>query len=77
MFADFLRVLFFPLVGSAAMAAVVFAVRERLTGLPGVVELVVLVGVGAAVYGVVMFGLERQVGIGLDEMYRTIRNSVR
>jgi hypothetical protein len=29
------------------------------------------------VYGVVMFGLERQVGIGLDEMYRTIRNSVR
>ena len=76
-FVDFLRLLAFPLLGSAVMAAVVFAVRERLTGLPGVVELLVLIAVGAVVYGVVMFGLERQVGIGLDEMYRTIRNSVR
>lgn len=76
-FRDFLRLLSFPLVGSAVMAAVVLLVREQVTGVPGAVELGVLVVVGAVVYGVVMFALERRIGIGLDEIYRTIRNGVR
>ncbi|ESP87361.1 lipopolysaccharide biosynthesis protein [Candidatus Halobonum tyrrellensis] len=76
-FRAFARLLSFPLFGSAVMGGVVLLVRDRIVGVPAIAELILLVITGAVVYAAVMLGLERRLGIGLDEMYTAVQNSVR
>lgn len=75
-FSKFVRILAYPVFGSAVMGAAVYAVRERLVDVPPLAELAVLVLLGVAVYGGVMFLLERSLGIGLDRVYRIFQNEV-
>ena len=71
------RLLAYPLFGSVVMGGAVLFARERLVGLPAVAELVLLVALGAVVYAGVMLGLERRLGIGLADVYATVRSGVR
>ncbi len=66
------RILSYPAVGSVVMGIVVYALRERIDGIPLVAELLLLMLTGVLVYGTVILGLERQFGIGLDRLYRIV-----
>lgn len=68
----FARLLSYPALASAAMGIVVYALRERIDGIPLLAELVLLILAGVLAYGVVILGLERQFGIGLDRLYRIV-----
>lgn len=68
----FAQILSYSALGSAVMGMVVYALRERIGGLPLVGELLVLILAGAIVYAIVILGLERQFGIGLDQLYRIV-----
>lgn len=68
--ATFVRTVTYPAAGSIAMGVIVYALRERVDGIPLVVELSLLVLTGGLAYVSVMVVAERQFGIGLDSLYR-------
>jgi O-antigen/teichoic acid export membrane protein len=72
----FARVLSYPLAGSLLMAGVVYAARERIAGVPAVLELAVLILVGIAVYAGVMLLAERRFDVGIGQVVGIIRSRV-
>lgn len=73
---EFARVLAYPLVGSLVMAGVVYTARERIVGVPAVLELVVLVLVGVAVYAALMLLADRRFDVGISRVAGIIRDRV-
>ncbi|WP_372909545.1 lipopolysaccharide biosynthesis protein [Salinigranum sp.] len=61
-----------PLVASVGMAVTTLFVRETVTAVPPLVELVVLVAVGGASYLVLLVGLDRQFSWGLRGNLRAV-----
>ncbi|MDS0281797.1 lipopolysaccharide biosynthesis protein [Haloarcula onubensis] len=70
------RILSYPAIASGAMGVVVYLVRERLVGVPSLVELPLLVLVGVITYGAAVAALEQRFGIGLAPIYRTFQDWV-
>lgn len=68
------RALFYPAVGSTVMGAVVYGLRERLVGVPLAAELPLLILTGVFVYVGVVIVLERQFGVGLDQLYQVVHD---
>ena len=64
---EYLGLLAYPTLGSAAMGLAVVGV-DRALDVDPLVEFPVLVAVGVATYALVMLGLERRVGFGLAEL---------
>jgi PST family polysaccharide transporter/lipopolysaccharide exporter len=70
------RILSYPTIGSAVMGAVVWYVQSQLDlGIP-MVELAVLVTLGAAVYALIILSADRWFGYGINSLLRTMKESV-
>ncbi|WP_332898234.1 lipopolysaccharide biosynthesis protein [Haladaptatus sp. CMSO5] len=75
-YARFFREIAYPLIASLSMGGAVWAAQSFLT-LPPLLEFVVLVLVGAAVYGAIVLVLMTRFGWGLGKNLRTIGNVVK
>jgi len=72
----FFRILSYPTAGSAAMAAVVWVVQQRVSIGAPVAEFALLVLTGVGVYAVAILGVERWFDYGINNLLRTMRDSI-
>lgn len=71
------RLLSYPLLGSAIMAAAVWAVRQNVTLGSAFLEFWLLAIVGGFVYVLAMAGVERQFDVGIEALVRRIISAIR
>jgi O-antigen/teichoic acid export membrane protein len=73
---ELLRLVLYPLCGSAGMLALVVLVDEYVFYGTGPLQLVALVLLGAVSYGAFILGVEKQTNYGLGSLYREIRGAL-
>ncbi|WP_089649612.1 lipopolysaccharide biosynthesis protein [Halobacterium hubeiense] len=73
---DVIHIILYPLICSAAMAGLVLLADRTLVGAPSMLNLVLLIATGVAIYVSAMLIVEEVTSYGVTSIYANLRNSI-